>query len=55
MTPPPENCRGAHIGAVSMARGDFEALCRRHPELRAGHADFPPESGVGHGTAVSDA
>ena len=40
MTPPPENCRGAHIVGVTMSRGDFDALCREHPELREGHPEL---------------
>ena len=40
MTPPPENCRGAHIVGVTMSRGDFDALCCKHPELREGHPEL---------------
>lgn len=40
MTPPPENCRGVHVQNVTMSWADFDALCQRHPELRAGHPEL---------------
>ena len=37
MTPPPPEKRQVHMDYVTMRRGDYDDLCRRHPELQNGN------------------